>query len=237
MWGIYRLLAPGTALSPEYHNLKNDAPYPATVPVDALSTGHRVAVTDVMEAHRNHYEGTGFALTGGMASGPYGNPNRDPPGPGEQAVHGNWERAISIQRTSDSYVVQARSWLPDAIGGCLWFGPHTPHATTYTPFAVGMTSLPRAFSYGHQGALDKTTAFWKIRYVAQAMSLKFNYTRGDVKMTQQALFARGLATQVDQEMQWSRGAGSVAALTTAFHANARHMVEVYGELFDQLMFK
>lgn len=47
-------------------------------------------------------------------------------------MHGNWERAISIPRISDSQVclgvlfhvikqiMQARSFLPNEIGGVLW---------------------------------------------------------------------------------------------------------------------
>ena len=58
MWGVYRLLAPGTNLSPTYGNLKDDAPYPATVPVDGASTGHRVTLEQVMNVHRDHYEDT-----------------------------------------------------------------------------------------------------------------------------------------------------------------------------------
>ena len=45
------------------------------------------------------------------------------------AVAGNWERTISIYRSTYSSVVQARGWLPDAAGGTVWWGPHAAHAT------------------------------------------------------------------------------------------------------------
>ena len=38
-------------------------------------------------------------------------------------VSGNWERTLSIYRTTYSQVVQARAWLPDAVGGTVWWGP------------------------------------------------------------------------------------------------------------------
>jgi dipeptidase len=152
-------------------------------------------------------------------------------------VAGNWERAISIQRTSDSYVVQARSWLPDEVGGVLWFGPHTPHATSYTPFPTGVSALPASFSAGHQGALEKDTAFWKIRYVAQAMILKFNYTRVDVAMAQKALLSTATTALRGEEKRWLGGTGDRVSLTKTFLANAAHFAKVYDALFDHILFK
>ena len=258
MWRVYEMLAgPGGSTFPAtYGRLKEDAPYPTTAPVDVAGNGHRVALEDVMAVHRDHYEGTPYALTAGLAAGPFGNPNRNAGGEGEDQVHGNWERAISLQRTSDSYVVQARSWLPDAVGGVMWHGPHCPHATAYTPFAAGMGSLPMSFGNGHQGQYNGASAFWKIRYVAQAMSLKFNYTRRDVSAAQERLLELGKATQAQQDAMWSQEAdaqsnssnssGEAAqllqhrrrhALTRSYERNAAKTVEVYERLFHDLLFK
>jgi len=55
----------------------------------------------VMQTLRDHYEGTAYDLTKGMAAGPYGNPNRGP----IKGVTGQWERAISMFRTAYSYVL------------------------------------------------------------------------------------------------------------------------------------
>lgn len=90
MWRIFSLLSPkeGRKLNPELGNLpKTRKPYPASVQAPKRSVTRGM----VMNALRDHYEGTAYDLTQGMAAGPHGTPNR-------AAVHnvgvlGQWERA------------------------------------------------------------------------------------------------------------------------------------------------
>ncbi len=237
MWGAYRLMSPDTPLSPNYTNLKLDHPYPATIPADPLNKGFRISLRAFMNFHRDHYEGTPFDLTAHIAAGPFGNPNRYAGGKGEVQVHGNWERAISIARTSDSTISQSRAWLPDAVGGILWFGPHVPHATSYTPFPCGITSVPASFSRGRQGILERDTAFWAIRFVANLLELKFDYARVDLANSQDLLFNASQSLLASFEAAWSAGSRDTKALTEAFTRNAEATVRAYQSLFDHLMFK
>ena len=46
--------------------LKDDAPYPATVPVDPEKL---VSLEDLFAAHRNYYQGTPYDLSAGLAAG------------------------------------------------------------------------------------------------------------------------------------------------------------------------
>lgn len=43
---------------------------------------------------------------------------------------GSWERTIGTHHSIVSLVMEARAWLPDAIGGTLWFAPHAAHTST-----------------------------------------------------------------------------------------------------------
>jgi dipeptidase len=52
MWGVYRLLAASQRLPSNYTNLKYDAVYPTFVKPD-----RPVAVTDIMNVHRDYYQG------------------------------------------------------------------------------------------------------------------------------------------------------------------------------------
>lgn len=49
---------------------------------------------------------------------------------GKEYVH---ERATATQQTGFTFVSQSRSWLPDAVGGILWFGVDDAASTVYFP--------------------------------------------------------------------------------------------------------
>jgi len=237
MWGAYRLLTPDTNLPDTYNNLKDDAPYPFTIPVDPKGTGHRVDVTLAAKVHRDHYEGTKYDQTQGLAAGPFGTPTRYAAGAGEAQVKGNWERTISLYRTSDSYIVQARGWLPNEVGGAVWFGPSVASGTVYTPFPIGMTSIPEFFSEGCPNFLAKNTAYWAIRYVANLLETKYSFMYKDVQATQNQLETASLELQAKYDKLFADGQSTPADLTQAFTANAATFLSTYLELFDQLMFK
>ena len=126
MWGAWRLVAPAFVeenVPAEYGNLRYDAPYPVAVPVEKKLTPQ-----DVMAVHREWYSGTQFDLGAGLQGGFAGSPDRyngcsdgdaasNAAGVNCTSVSGNWERAIGLYRTSDTVVLQARGWLPDAVGG------------------------------------------------------------------------------------------------------------------------
>ena len=124
VWGAYRLLAPDLALSALYGNLKEDRPYPVTAPVSTL-----LSPSDLFTVHRDWYSGTPYdpSEPGVLAGGAFGSPDRFGGGEGEGVVQGSWERTIALYRTSSSFVVQSRSWLPSQVGGVIWFGSYAPH--------------------------------------------------------------------------------------------------------------
>ena len=68
-----KLLVPMAEFPANYTNLRDDAPYPFSVPV---GSGQRADVETVMGVMRSFYENTTFDLTTGLAGGAFGNPNR-----------------------------------------------------------------------------------------------------------------------------------------------------------------
>ena len=131
--------------------------YPFSVPVDTP-----VAVSDILAINRDHYEGTPYDMTVGLASGPYGDPSRFDPGAtrrragpyGDEetiddavAWGGKFERAISIYRCSYSWVGEARPHLDNGLGG-IWFGLYAPHASQYVPIYQGGSKVPASFTKG-----------------------------------------------------------------------------------------
>lgn len=253
MWRALSLLSPASApsLNPNYKNLKLDKPYPVTLAVDPTKTGHRIDVSSFFAVHRDHYEGTEFDMTKHMAAGPFGTPNRDGGGKGEAIVKGNWERAISIPRISDSQVVQARSFLPNEIGGVLWFGSHVPHVTAYTPFPAGLNALPESFSIGHQAVFNDKTMYWASRYVGTLLDVKYSYMIDDVRTVQSRLLnvsATLLAQYQHQYMSMDVNTDNNKDdvdnnkvlsnnMTADFVNHADHTMQAYWDLFNYLMFK
>jgi len=168
MWRIFNLLSPseGAKIDQRKGNLPNtDNPLPASVPAPRRT----VTLSMIQAAYRDHYEGTPYDLTQGMAAGPYGNPNRG--GMARPDIIGQWERAISMHRTSWSFVLEARP------GGksITWFGWDAPHGTAYIPFYGAATSgAPRSYSgHHHMAKFSTDTAWWAFNLVNQYQDLNF----------------------------------------------------------------
>ena len=95
-------------------NMRTSRPFPFSIKPDKP-----VTIQDVMAIMGDSLEGTPFDMTKGVAAGAFGSPDRYMPGPGEQAVAGNWERPIALFRTSDSYVIQSRKSVPSCLFVCV----------------------------------------------------------------------------------------------------------------------
>ncbi|KAJ9464606.1 hypothetical protein DIPPA_58035 [Diplonema papillatum] len=228
MWGAYHLLAPAHAFSPEYDDFVQDAPYPATVAV-AASSVDLAAVANVM---RYQYQETQFDLTKGLAAGPFGAPDRwQVP----TTIPGWWERAIGIYKSIVSYITQARSFLPNEIGGALWFAPHAAHTSCYTPFPVGMNLIPLAYN-SSTSTLDRTKAFWVHRILLNIAQIKYSYMIVDIKETQAMAetASRMLQQKTDQEFLAHR---NLTAVSEAFLRNANSVVQTFANLSDSLIQK
>ena len=139
VWSLFRRIAPSMNLSSAYHRAEEDAkPYPLWIKPDK-----KINTSDVFDLMRDHYEGTDIDMTKGIDAGPYGNPNRWRPITWE--VDGQeyaWERPISTQQTGFSFVTQSRSWLPNSIGGVLWYGMDDTYTSCYFPLYCGINKIP-----------------------------------------------------------------------------------------------
>ena len=74
VWGGFRLINKALTektLSPEYGDLRLDAPYPFSMRPAAL-----VTVENLFAWHRDWYQGTPYDMSKGIAAGPFGSPDR-----------------------------------------------------------------------------------------------------------------------------------------------------------------
>ena len=150
----------------------------------------QLSVQDVMGMMRDHYEGTELDMTQDLGAGPYGLPYRWRGLTWEvDSVEYCNERAISTQQTGFSFVAQCRSWLPNPIGGILWFGVDDTYSTCYAPMYCGITEIPECFAVGNGDLLtySETSAFWTFSQVANYAYLRYSDMIKDVKIVQRQL--------------------------------------------------
>ena len=192
VWSVFRRAAPSQAFSPDFALGRGEAdPYPLWIRPD-----RKLTVADVMALMRDHYEGTELDMTVGVDAGPFGNPNRWRPMGwtvgGEQYT---WERPISTQQTAYSFVSQSRSWLPDPVGGVLWYGMDDTFTTCYTPLYCGIREIPRSFATGSLKRFSWDSAFWVFNFVANIANLKYSHMVRDIQEVQREVEGRYLRLQ------------------------------------------
>jgi dipeptidase len=165
------------------HNLKNRMPL-------YIKPDRKITVSDMMGFMRDHLEGTALDMSKDFGAGPYGLPYRWRPltWKVDSSTYCN-ERTTATQQTGFSFVAQSRSWLPDALGGILWFGVDDAASTVYVPMYCSMNKVPHSFAEGNGDMLtySETSAFWAFNFVANFCYLRYNVMIEDVKKVQSEL--------------------------------------------------
>ncbi len=198
VWSFYRRAAPKQHFPIDY--VRGDLtaePLPLWIKPDK-----KLSVRDVMELMRDHFEGTEFDLSVGVGAGPYGLPYRWRPLTWMvDSVRYFNERAISTQQTGFSFIAQARSWLPNPIGGVLWFGVDDTYSTVYVPMYCGITEVPNPYAVG-TGSFDQFTwesAFWVFNFVANYAYSRYCDMIQDIQKVQRELEGTFMAAQPEVE--------------------------------------
>lgn len=150
----------------------------------------KLTVQDVMKMMRDHYQETELDMSQDLGAGPFGLPYRWRGMTWQvDSVTYCHERAISTQQTGFSFVTQSRNWLPDPIGGILWFGVDDTYSTCYAPMYCGITEIPECFRVGNGDMLtySETSAFWTFNQVTNFTYLRFVDMIKDVQKVQNEL--------------------------------------------------
>ncbi|UCF78460.1 MAG: C69 family dipeptidase [Candidatus Eiseniibacteriota bacterium] len=192
VWSIFHRAAPSLKLSADYHRAVPGAqPYPLWVKPDK-----KLSLADVFSLMRDHYEGTDYDMTKGVDAGPYGTPNRWRPMHWMvDSVEYAWERPISTQQTGFSFVSQSRSWLPDPVGGVLWYGVDDTYTTCYFPLYCGIDSVPESFTVGTLGKFSWDSAWWVFNFAANFANLKYSYMLPEILALQRDIEGKLLEVQ------------------------------------------
>lgn len=185
VWAFFNKFTSGMDKYLPYLDGENTEILPLYVKPDS-----KLSVRDVQGMMRDHFEGTPFTMTSDIGAGPWNLPYRFRPMTfkvdGEEYVN---ERAISTQQTGFSFVAQMRNWLPDPIGGILWFGVDDANTCVYVPMYCAMTEIPRCYAPGNGDlyTLSWTSAFWVHNWVANQAYGRYSLMIPDIRKVQSAL--------------------------------------------------
>ncbi|MEW5807117.1 MAG: C69 family dipeptidase [Acidobacteriota bacterium] len=198
VWEMFNRVASSLKISSDYvKGVLGSQPLPLWIKPDK-----KLSVHDVMELMRDHFEGTEFDLTKDIGAGPFQCPYRWRPLTWKvNDVEYLNERATSTQQTGFSFVAQSRAWLPDPIGGILWFGVDDTYSTVYVPMYCGISEVPKSYSKGNGSLYDFTwdAAFWVFNWVANFAYSRYSDMIQDIQVVQREIEGRFINDQPEIE--------------------------------------
>ena len=212
-----------------------------------IKPDRKVSLHDVMELMRDYFQGTEFDMTRDIGAGPFGCPYRWRPLTWKvDSLEYLNERAIATQQTGFSFVAQARSWLPDHIGGLFWFGVDDIYHTVYTPMYCSITQVPPAFAEGNGNMMEFSddAAFWVFNQVSNLSYTRFDTISVDIRKKQAELEGKYIALTpgIDKAALelTKQGVGDAIRFLTEYSVNQgqatfRAWKELYRSLFVTYM--
>ena len=168
----------------------------------------KLGVKDVADVMRDHFEGTPMDMTQDIGAGGNALPYRWRPM--EFTVDGRTyvnERAIATQQTGFWMVGQARNYVPDVVGGILWFGTDDAATSYLTPIYTSVTKVPGCFKEGNGDRLhySPTSSFWVNNRVSNACYKMYNHMAPHVR-------AKADAFELDQMERRTHSVDSMAVI-------------------------
>ena len=207
----------------------------------------KLSVQDIKNDMRDHYEGTALDMQSDLGSGPYNMPYR--PSPLSFTVDGKkyyTERPTSTQQTGFSFVGQMRNFLPDAIGGVVWWTNDDANMTAYVPVYCCVTDIPKCFQRieGEQDEINFNwnSAYWLCNTVSNMVYPYYEKMYPDLRKcidetekifnTVQFSFDTRAKTLYDSDP-----AAAIKELTEQSQTCANTMMKYWKELFEYLVVK
>ncbi|MGK2857855.1 MAG: dipeptidase [Thermoanaerobaculia bacterium] len=241
VWSVFRRAAPSMEFSIDYVKAKPGAePMPLWIKPDK-----KISLRDTMWLMRDHYEGTEFDMTKGVGAGPFQLPYRWRPMEwefeGKKYVH---ERAISTQQTGFSFVTQSRSWLPNPIGGVLWFGFDDTYSTVFTPMYCGIRDVPKSWAVGsgNFNEFSWDSGFWVFNFVSNWAYSRYSDMIVDIQTVQGELESQFMAEQPEIDKAavdlYNRAPGLARDYLTDYSVKQGEMVTArWRKLGEHLLWK
>ena len=212
VWRAQDLVAPSLKLPAKVQSYDTKA-YPFSVRPD-----HPLKLEEIMDLHRDYYQGTDFDRAKGVAAGVFDSPYR----------HGDyqWERAIASRNVAYTWITQAKDALPCPI---FWLSVNAPAESVYIPLAVA--PLPEPYQNNDRAKYDATKAWWITEQITML-------TRGYYSAFHQDVLDAAHKMEADS-MKITAKAHNMTAdqLKTTLADNAVHTLDEWRKLYGQLLVK
>lgn len=199
VWSFFNRYNSDMAKFVTYAQGKTQEPMPLYIKPDK-----KLNLEDLQSMMRDHYEGTPLDWRYEAGSGAFESAYRWAPLTWKvDSVEYCNERPISTQQTGFVFVSQMRSWLPDPIGGVLWFGVDDAAMTVFTPMYCSITQIPECYKVGNGDlyTFSWTSSFWIHNWVSNMVYNRYNQMFPEVQKEQAKLEQKFISQQdtVDKE--------------------------------------
>jgi dipeptidase len=245
-WRGLSLVAPSLNLDPDLER------FPFSVKPDK-----KLAVQDIMAIHRDTYEGTQFDITENPAfyvTDENGNkvksPMATPYGTRSSTESELWdllgiksERSVSVSMAGFSFVNQLRGWLPDDIGGIMWYANDCPGTSCYVPIYAGATSISEEWTRCNPKRVDRGSAWWAFNLVNNlAFQSKYQLAIKDIRAVRDPLemdiFLHQHAIESAALSLYKKDPAAAQEFLTRYTTSiADKVLDAYWDLSDLLLYK
>ena len=241
VWSMFREVNDNMEQYVDYvsgHNLENRMPL-------YIKPNRKISVKDMMFFMRNTLQGTEFDMSTDIGAGPFSCPYRWRPltweVEGETYVN---ERATATQQTGFSFITQSRNYLPDEIGGIIWFSVDDASSTVYTPIYSSSRSIPHAFEVGNGEMMEWSddAAFWVFNQVSNFAYTRYSLIHPEIQTKQDSLEIAYIAkiekidTKAVELLKYDK-AQAIIYLSDFSSDNANELVICWKKFYQYLFMK
>lgn len=208
-----------------------------------IKTDHKITAQELKDAMRNHYEGTALDLTSDAGAGPWKMPYRPSPLTFKDSQGTEYfnERPVSTQQTAFTLVSQLRNWLPDEIGGLMWFGCDDANMIAYVPVYCSTTRIPEGFakSTSNAATFNPNSAFWICNMVSNMIYPRYSAMIGDLRDAQSELelYYESNRDAVEQQAIAISAEGRTEFLNRQLETDVRKMMDRWQQLAGYIIVK
>jgi len=153
-----------------------------------------------------------------------------------------WYRPIPVWRNSYHFISQARDWLPNEIGGVLWFGLDNPENSVVLPVWVGITEVPPSWALQDRTKVNRDSAFWAFGLVDDCVNQYYGVLKPILDEMrdplQEELFAEQDSIEQEALKLYKNSPEEAQKFLTEYTVSTMKRVEkAYWEILDVLLYE